>query len=307
MDRPKLLILTAVKMEYDAAWQAVDRRAAGMATPVAVELIGIGGQFQLAVVEGYTGTHLDGVLMAGFAGGLNPVLAVGDVVIDAASFAAERVAEILRNAPGSYQTSLPGKLGPLSAPGNGPVVADGSRRGLIPAHRDPPRAGRATQPSRPAHWSPRRATRQSPARPRRGERGERKPGATGLQPRVYTGPILTCDAPLATPAEKRRRFEASQALAVDMENEPTRRWATGRNLPWLGLRVISDAADETLEPQLLRLIDPRGQVRWMRLVRALVGRPQRLGPLLRLARNSRLAATNLANAVGVIVNSGWPF
>lgn len=290
MDRPKLLILTAVKMEYDAARQAVDRRAAGMATPVAVELIGIGGQFQLAVVEGYTGTHLDGVLMAGFAGGLNPVLAVGDVVIDAASFAAERVAEILRNAPGSYQTSLPGKLGPLSAPGNGPVVADGSRRGLIPAHRDPPMAGRATQPSLPAHWW-----------------GERKPGATGLQPRVYTGPILTCDAPLATPAEKRWRFEASQALAVDMENEPTRRWATGRNLPWLGLRVISDAADEILEPQLLRLIDPRGQVRWMRLARALVGRPQRLGPLLRLARNSRLAATNLANAVGVIVNSGWPF
>ena len=290
MDRPKLLILTAVKMEYDAARQAVDRRAAGMATPVAVELIGIGGQFQLAVVEGYTGTHLDGVLMAGFAGGLNPVLAVGDVVIDAASFAAERVAEILRNAPGSYQTSLPGKLGPLSAPGNGPVVADGSRRGLIPAHRDPPMAGRATQPSLPAHWW-----------------GERKPGATGLQPRVYTGPILTCDAPLATPAEKRWRFEASQALAVDMENEPTRRWATRRNLPWLGLRVISDAADETLDPQLLRLIDPRGQVRWMRLARALVTRPQRLGTLLRLARNSRLAATNLANAVGVILNSGWPF
>ncbi len=304
MDRPKLLILTAVKMEYDAARQAVDGRAVGMATRVAVELIGIGGPFQQAVVEAYAGTPLDGVLMAGFAGGLDPVLAVGDVVIDVASSAAERVAEILRNAPGSYQTPPPGKLGPLSAPGNGPVVADGSRGGLIPAHRDPPRAGRATPPSRPAHWSARRATRQSLSAH---WRGERKPGATGLQPRVYTGPILTCDAPLVTPAEKRRRFGASQALAVDMENEPTHRWATGRNLPWLGLRVISDAADETLDPQLLRLIDPRGQVRWMRLARALVTRPQRLGTLLRLARNSRLAATNLANAIGVILNSGWPF
>ena len=44
----------------------------------------------------------------------------------------------------------------------------------------------------PAPWSPRRATRQSPARPRRGERGDLKPGAAGsvAGPRLFRQPEI---------------------------------------------------------------------------------------------------------------------
>ncbi|HVC09596.1 MAG TPA: hypothetical protein VNH15_06630 [Elusimicrobiota bacterium] len=62
---------------------------------------------------------------------------------------------------------------------------------------------------------------------------------------LHLGGVVNSDG-VASPAQKRALGEETGALAVDMETAAVRRWARGRGVPALALRVILDELDEEL-------------------------------------------------------------
>lgn len=118
--------------------------------------------------------------------------------------------------------------------------------------------------------------------------------------KIHTSPKL-----VSTPGEKQRLHRETGALAVDMESEIIRAVAAEKELPFVSIRAISDSADETLDPAVLRMIDPFGRPRPLRIMMTLVGRPWLIPRLIRLGNASKLAGRNLAMAVKEIAEK-WP-
>jgi hypothetical protein len=118
------------------------------------------------------------------------------------------------------------------------------------------------------------------------------PGLPVRQGRIHTASTL-----VSTPAEKAELFAATGAVAVDMEADTVRQLADGAGVPFIGLRAISDTADESINPAILRLIDATGRVRPHRLAAALVARPSMMRDLLHLGRSSRIAGASLSRAI----------
>jgi adenosylhomocysteine nucleosidase len=111
------------------------------------------------------------------------------------------------------------------------------------------------------------------------------------------GAIYTSGDVVATVAQKRALVAATGALVVDMENEVARAFAGGRGVPFLGIRAVSDAADDAIDPATLRWVDEAGALRPGRVVADICRNPLRIPPLLLLGVRSRLAVANLAAAV----------
>ncbi|HWE04513.1 MAG TPA: hypothetical protein VG326_19060 [Tepidisphaeraceae bacterium] len=115
------------------------------------------------------------------------------------------------------------------------------------------------------------------------------------------GKIVASPTVIATPAQKRALFEQTGALAVDMESAIARAAATEMNVPFVSIRAISDAADESLNPAILKMVDAFGKPRPMSLALTLLRRPTLIPGLIRLGKSSNFAARNLATAVYAIV------
>ena len=117
------------------------------------------------------------------------------------------------------------------------------------------------------------------------------------------GRIESCDQIIATPEEKSRLFEQTGASVVDMENAAARAFALRMNARFIGLRAVSDAADESLDPALLRIIDSRGRLKPLMLAGAILRRPALISILRRTGRQSHHAMQNLCDVLRRIVQS----
>jgi hypothetical protein len=115
------------------------------------------------------------------------------------------------------------------------------------------------------------------------------------------GGIHTAGDIVATPAGKAALFRAGGELVVEMENAVARRFAAERGAPFLGLRAVSDAAAESLDPAVLRFLDASGRVRLGSLAAELCRRPRLVPTLWRLRSRTAIALRNLASAVHQIV------
>lgn len=102
-DSKVLLMFAALKPETEAVQTAVDRWSHDCPTvarsnsydAIKVESIGMRGARLREVLPRYAHQRVAGVIVAGVAGALAPELAVGDLVIDANSTDADRVAEFM--------------------------------------------------------------------------------------------------------------------------------------------------------------------------------------------------------------------
>ena len=94
---------------------------------------------------------------------------------------------------------------------------------------------------------------------------------------VSRGRIHTADRPVATAGEKAELFGRTGALAVDMEQSAVR--ATAGGVPLVGLRAVSDAAGEDLDPAVLGLVGPTGRPRPLAVAAYLARRPGRIASL----------------------------
>jgi hypothetical protein len=121
-------------------------------------------------------------------------------------------------------------------------------------------------------------------------------------PLYRRGRIHTAGEIVASPAAKAHLFTQTGALAVDMEQAVVRRFAEPHSISVIGLRAISDTADQILEPGVIKLVDDLGCPRPIKIASALLRRPGLVRYLSRLSANTHLALKNLGPAVVSVVD-----
>ena len=225
--------------------------------------------------------------------------------------AGERVAALLDAAPCSLLVSLgfAGALDPSLRPGD-LIAAEGFTRAPPLSHRRPLRNFTGPVGSRfrgndlvacigeERHSAPRPDSRLRGNGGRlclHRERDGARAGATA-------GAILTVDAPLLTPAAKRRAREASGAMAVDMEGRWIADAAAARGVPLISVRAIVDEADFAIPSFAAAIAADGGRREWARTIRA-AANPLEARRILALALRARKAARSLRRAADAILSA----
>jgi adenosylhomocysteine nucleosidase len=109
---------------------------------------------------------------------------------------------------------------------------------------------------------------------------------------VASGNLLTAARAIDTAAAKATARRETAAAAVDMESSAVAQVAQANHLPFIAVRVIVDAARDSVPAAVIRS-SQAGQVRVGRLLLGLMQSPMQIVPLLRLARRYRLAMRSL--------------
>ena len=127
-------------------------------------------------------------------------------------------------------------------------------------------------------------------------------------PRAISGRIAGSDIIVTEPAAKAALHGETGAAAVDMESHIAARVAAKHGLPFAALRVISDAATDTLPPTVLGAIGPDGKVQHGAMLRAIAARPAQIPALIRTGRNSDRAMTTLLRCFDLLgIGFGCPY
>jgi adenosylhomocysteine nucleosidase len=115
------------------------------------------------------------------------------------------------------------------------------------------------------------------------------------------GRVLTVRRLVGDPEEKRALGREHAATAVDMEAAAAARVCALSSIPFGCIRAISDDVHTRLSPRLVSLLFA-GRVSAPRVLAALARSPRLAGELWRLARQTRLAARQLAVALGELLD-----
>ena len=110
---------------------------------------------------------------------------------------------------------------------------------------------------------------------------------------AHQGQLFGSDMIIHEAETKTGLHTATGALAVDMESQVAARFATARNLPLAGLRVISDDAGHVLPPAALVAMKPDGGIALGRVLGSLLRHPLQAPSLIRTARGSNKAFAEL--------------
>ncbi len=119
--------------------------------------------------------------------------------------------------------------------------------------------------------------------------------AGGAQP----GRFHCADRVAVTPGEKAALFESTGADAVEMESGVIRRICGERGIPSATVRVISDAADESLPLDFNRLMKADMSMDFLKLAGCLLRSPGKVAELIRFRKQIGAAAEKLAAALKV--------
>jgi adenosylhomocysteine nucleosidase len=112
-------------------------------------------------------------------------------------------------------------------------------------------------------------------------------------PGAYQGALIGSDTILEDAAAKTALYDASGALAVDMESQVAARFAASRGLKLAGLRIISDDATHVLPPAALVAMQPDGGIALGRVLWSVVKNPLQIPALIRTGRASGKAFAQL--------------
>lgn len=111
---------------------------------------------------------------------------------------------------------------------------------------------------------------------------------------AFSGPVLGASAILATEADKGRAWRETGALAVDLESDVVARIAAQAGIPFLVARTIADTAFRELPPAALIPLSEAGTPKLALVLASVLRRPAQIRPLIRLARETRMALSALA-------------
>lgn len=116
-------------------------------------------------------------------------------------------------------------------------------------------------------------------------------------PSMLLGCFITGDGIL----DKRRLAEmlpnGVNRPVVEMESAAVARVAAERGIPFLGVRAVSDQWNEELGFSINEFCDEGMRIRPLKVLATVIRRPRIIPQLLRLARNSRIAAKSLGFAL----------
>lgn len=206
-----------------------------------------------------------GVLSFGLAGGLDPSLRPGAIVVPEAV----------------VPEGVVGPPPPVSWPGLArPSTTSTTRRTDIVDGRPPP-----AMALRSASSSASLTT--SPALSR---------ALGGPTPHL----LLAHTAIVATAADKRALNAATGAHLVDLESGAVARAVTAAGLPFAILRAVCDPAERDLPPAALAALDQRGAIGLARVIGSVLAHPTQLPDLLALARDAAAARRALLARVSQI-------
>lgn len=125
-----------------------------------------------------------------------------------------------------------------------------------------------------------------------------KPFPAGGGP--VTGPLFCSPTVIVTSGEKKLAAGSTGCIAVDMETAGAARAAAEAGVPFMAVRVISDAIDEDL-PVDFNQFTSSGRMDYPALIFHVITHPGTILPLIRLGGSSRLAAKNLALALDTLL------
>jgi adenosylhomocysteine nucleosidase len=114
------------------------------------------------------------------------------------------------------------------------------------------------------------------------------------------GRLVTVKRLVATPAEKQALANETHAVMVDMESAAIAEACQEWQVPCAVVRVISDTAGTALSPRLVKLLTGGRASPW-RVLATLARSPRSTIELWCLARDTRLAAGRLADALARLV------
>jgi adenosylhomocysteine nucleosidase len=111
--------------------------------------------------------------------------------------------------------------------------------------------------------------------------------------RAFTGALLGIGQPVRTPREKMSLFAATRALGVDLESDKVARAAAEAKVPFAALRIVSDPCNRSLPDCVVRSIGPSGELRYGPIIGGLLLRPWELADFVSLAFDSAIALRRL--------------
>ena len=112
-------------------------------------------------------------------------------------------------------------------------------------------------------------------------------------PNQRSGRLLTCERMIGDPQQKRELGLKHQANIVDMESSAVAEVCAKHGIPFGCIRVVSDDITQPLSQRLLKLVES-GRVSPWRVIKEVVRSPRSIIELLRLAKQTRVAAERLA-------------
>ncbi len=111
------------------------------------------------------------------------------------------------------------------------------------------------------------------------------------------GTMVSTSWPVLSPAEKRKLFIETGAIAVDLESGPVARAAQAHKLPFGVLRAVCDPADRVVPPWAAHAISAKGKPRILHVLRHGIVNP---GKLTRLAGDASAARRALTEYVAML-------
>ncbi|MFM1801309.1 MAG: hypothetical protein RJA81_661 [Planctomycetota bacterium] len=112
---------------------------------------------------------------------------------------------------------------------------------------------------------------------------------------ITVGRLLTLDSIVRKVSEKSEWKQKTNAIMVDMESHAVASLCHEMNLRWVGLRVVTDTAEEELPPEILTITGPTGAFRLGATLGALWTRPSAVKDLLKLRESAIIASDRIAH------------
>jgi len=109
------------------------------------------------------------------------------------------------------------------------------------------------------------------------------------------GAVLGAQTVIAGERDKRRAWQETGAIAVDLESAAVARAGAALGIPFIVLRAIADPAARDLPPAALAPLRDDGTPSLGRVVRSVMRRPRQLPTLFAVAREARQALAALVD------------
>jgi adenosylhomocysteine nucleosidase len=118
---------------------------------------------------------------------------------------------------------------------------------------------------------------------------------------AQAGKIVCVDRIATTAKEKKALRESTGADAAEMESGAVQAICRERGIPCVTLRVISDTADDDLPLDFNNFLKEDKSLDMSKLMMAVAKAPWKMGALMELQKNTRLAAQRLAEVLVKVI------